>query len=85
MTKRTTLVEKCKRPREGGKAWTTSFQVVGPMYSWAPALVGHGGHAPTLKIIRVGIAHPEFPSLEIIWVTTAHPGFCAKTVLYYDK
>jgi len=53
--------------------------------AWAPAVGGQGGHAPTLEIIWVGIAHPEFPSLEIIWVTTAHPGFFEKTVLYYDK
>jgi len=46
---------------------------------------GQGGHAPTLGIVRVGIAHPEFPSLERVWVTTAHPGLCAKTVLYYDQ
>jgi len=48
--------------------------------AWAPAVAGQGGHAPTLVIIWVGVAHPEFSSVEIIWVTTAHPGFCAKTV-----
>jgi len=48
--------------------------------AWAPALGGQGGHVPTLAIIWVGIAYPEFPSLERVWVTTAHPGFCAKTV-----
>jgi len=57
--------------------------------TWAPAVGGQGGHVPTLmptlEIIRVSIAHPEFPSLERVWVMTAHPGFCAKTVLYYDK
>jgi len=52
---------------------------------WAPAPGGQGGHVPTLEIIWVGIAHPEFPSLERVWVTTAHPGYCAKTVAYYDK
>jgi len=55
------------------------------MTSWVPALGGQGGHVPTLEIMWMGIAHPEFPSLERVWVTTAHPGFCAKTVLYYDK
>jgi len=40
---------------------------------------------PTLEIIWVGIAHPEFPSLEIIWVTTAHPGFCAKTCIMISQ
>jgi len=30
--------------------------------TWAPALSGQGGHVPTLEIIKVGIAHPEFPS-----------------------
>jgi len=34
--------------------------------SWAPALGGQGGRGPTLKIIWVGIAHPEFPSLETV-------------------
>jgi len=29
--------------------------------AWALTL---GGHAPTLEIIWVGIAHPEFPVLE---------------------
>jgi len=33
---------------------------------WAPALDGQGGRVPTLEIIWVGIAHPEFPSLEIV-------------------
>jgi len=50
-----------------------------------PALGGQGGHAPTLEIIWVGIAHTEFPSLKRVWVTIAHPGICAKTVPYYDK
>jgi len=53
--------------------------------SWAPALGGQGGHAPTLNIIWLGIAHPEFHSLKKVWVTTAHPGFCAETVPYHDK
>jgi len=36
---------------------------------WAPALGGQGGgREPTLEIIWVGIAHPEFPSLEIVWM-----------------
>jgi len=52
---------------------------------WAPAPGGQGGHVPTLEIIWVGIAHPEFPSLERVWVMAAHPVFCAKTILYYDK
>jgi len=54
--------------------------------TYLPPIMGAGsgwaGHAPTLEIIWVGIAHPKFPSLEIIWVTTAHPRFCAKTVAY---
>jgi len=50
---------------------------------WAPALGGQSGHAPTLEIIWVGIAHPEFPLLERVWMTTTHPGFCAKTVGAY--
>jgi len=51
--------------------------------TWAPALGGQGGHAPTLEeIIWVGIAHPEFPVLEWVCVTTAHAGFCVKTVAY---
>jgi len=50
-----------------------------------PAVGGQGGHVPTLEIIRVDIAHPEFPPLEKVWVSTALPGFCAKTVLYYEK
>jgi len=53
--------------------------------SWAPALGGQGGRVPTLEIIWVGIAHPEFPSLEIVRMKTAHPGYCAKTVQYYDN
>jgi len=43
-----------------------------------------GGRGPTLEIIWVDIAHPEFPSLEIVWMKTAHPGYWAKTVQYYD-
>jgi len=35
-------------------------------HPWAPALGGQGGRVPTLEIIWVGIAHPEFPSLEIV-------------------
>jgi len=32
----------------------------------APALGGQGGRVPTLEIICVGIANPEFPSLKIV-------------------
>jgi len=53
--------------------------------AWASGLGEQGGHEPTLEIIWLGIAYPEFPFLERVWVTTAHPGFCAKTVMYYDK
>jgi len=52
---------------------------------WAPAVGGQGGHVPTLEIIWVGIAHPEYPSLEIVWVMSAHPGFGEKVVSYCDN
>jgi len=40
---------------------------------------------PTLKLIWVGIAHPELFFLEIVWGRTAHPGFYAKSVSYWDN
>jgi len=38
-----------------------------------PAPGGQGGHATTLEIIWVGIAHPGIPSLEIVCVRCQCP------------
>jgi len=57
--------------------WLEEWQELNehPSLPWASA---PGGHVPTLKIIWVGIANPEFSLFEIVWVRTPHPGFCAK-------
>jgi len=36
------------------------------MYTWEPAPGEQGGRVPTLEIIWVGIAQPEFKDFEIV-------------------